>query len=112
MKVRLLLCAAALSLTACGSQVPKCSDEETIDLVKEIANEEMEEQVGAVMAKQFSYTLQSIRTTDENEKTGAYNCAAELLIEASNGAKETGHITYTVEKTDKGDEFYVTVQGL
>ncbi len=100
-------------LGGCSPSVPKCGDEETIDLVKQIANDEMKNQLGGEAAKIFSYTVKAIRTTDEHDKTGAYECAAQLEIHASTtGQSSEIPITYTVEATDKGDEFYVNVFGL
>jgi hypothetical protein len=107
------LAVSALVITGCAKSVPKCSDEETIVLVKQIVSREMEKQLGAEAAKLFSYTVSAIRTTNTNEKTGAHECAAQLGVAASNtGQTNEMPITYTVEKTDKGDEFYVNVYGL
>jgi hypothetical protein len=102
-----------LAITGCSQSVPKCSDKETIDLVTQIAGREMSNQLGAEAAKLFSYTVSAIRTTSTNEQTGAHECAAQLGISASNtGQTNEFPITYTFEKTDKGDEFYVNVFGL
>lgn len=102
-----------LLLGGCSPSVPKCGDAETIDLVKQIANDEMTNQLGAEAAKLFTYSVNAIRTTDEHEKTGAFECAAQLEVHASTtGQSNELPITYTVEATDKGDEFYVNVYGL
>jgi hypothetical protein len=93
--------------------VPQCGDQETTDLVKEIANREMGDQLGAEAAKMFSYTVGVIRTTSTNEQTGAHECAAQLGIIASNtGQTNEIPITYSIEMTDNGEEFYVNVFGL
>lgn len=97
-------------LAACGSGVPACSDTETTDLVVEIADREFTNQMGAELAKVLEWEVVAIRTTDENEKTGALECAANLQVTGPAGTKEAP-ITYTVEKTDDGD-FYVNVFGL
>ncbi|CAH8235478.1 hypothetical protein [Vibrio aestuarianus] len=102
----------ALSLFGCGNDVPTCSAKETQDLVKQIANEEMGNQIGVEAASNFTYSLKGIRTTDENDKTGAFKCAADLYIHAANGGENDIPITYTVEGTDDGKEFYVNVFGL
>ena len=100
-------------LGGCSPQVPKCSDSETTDLVKSIAEIEMEKQIGSERAKLFSYSVNGIRTTNENEKTGSFECAAQLGIHASNtGDTNEIPITYTVEMTDNGEEFFVNVFGL
>ncbi len=93
--------------------VPKCSDTETTNLIKQIADREMGNQLGAEATKMFSYTIGAIRTTNTNEQTGAYECAAELSIITSNtGQANEIPITYTVEMADNGKEFYVSVLGL
>lgn len=102
-----------VAITGCSDSVPKCSDKETTDLVAQIANREMVNQLGAEIAKFFSYTVVDIRTISENEKTGAYECAAKLGVTAKNtGQTNEVKITYIVERSDKGDEFYVNVFGL
>ncbi len=101
------------AIAGCSQSVPKCSDTEATDLVKQIANREMGNQLGAEAAKMFSYTVSAIRTTSTNEQTGAHECAAQLGITASNtGQTNEIPITYTVEMTDNGEEFYVNVYGL
>lgn len=96
-----------------GSNVPKCGDSETVDLVKKIADGEMENQLGRAAADIFSYHVGAIRTTSINEQTGSHECSAQLGITASNtGEINEIPITYTVEITDDGEEFYVNVFGL
>lgn len=105
-----VFCATALMLTGCGSSVPACSDRDTTDLVVEIADRELTKQIGEARAKTVTWQVTSIRTTDENEKTGALSCAADLQFSGPGGS-ETAPITYTVEATDDGN-FYVNVFGL
>jgi len=93
--------------------VPKCSDTDTTNAIKEIVGGEMGNQFGAEAAKMFSYKVGAIRTTYKNEQTGAYECAAQLSIVTSNtGQTNEIPITYTVGVADNGKEFYVTVFGL
>lgn len=100
-------------LAGCSNSVPECGDEETTDLVISIADEEMTRQVGEELAELFTYSVESIRTTDVNDKTGAYKCAADLEITNDNtGEANEIPIEYTVESTDDGEEFYVNVFGL
>ena len=112
LSMKLSAIAIVMVLAACYQSVPKCGDTETIVLVKQISDREMVTQLGAEAAKMFSYEVQAIRTTSTNEKTGEHECAAELKIKASNGASNSIPITYTVEKTDDGKQFYVNVFGL
>ena len=107
-----ILAASTLLLAGCGKSVPKCGDEETINLVKKISNDEMINQMGKDLAAQVSYSVEGIRTTDEHDKTGAFECAADLKLIAKNGKTNKLPITYTVEATDDGKEFYVEVFGL
>jgi hypothetical protein len=104
---------STIAISGCSQSVPKCGDTETTDLVKQIADREMGNQLGSEAAKMFSYTVGAIRTTSTNEQTGAHECAAQLGITASNtGQTNEIPITYTVEMTDNGEEFYVNVYGL
>ena len=114
MKSKILgaLVVSAVFLSAgCSNSAPKCSDKETLDLVKEIAMDTLVEQIGRDFASKVSFAVNAIRTTDVNEKTGAQECAAELEISGPAGVNSID-ITYTSEKTYKADEFYVTVYGL
>lgn len=99
---------AALGLmSACSNNVPSCSDSQATDLVIEITKDEIASQYGQTRANELTLTLDAIRTTDENEKTGAFDCAADL--HSNEGSQFP--ITYTVETTDDG-RVYVTVFGL
>lgn len=104
---------SAIAISGCSKSVPECGDPETIDVVKQISDREMSNQLGATTAKFFSYVVTAIRTKDTSEKTGAHECAAQLGITASStGQTREIPITYTVEMTDNGKEFYVNVFGL
>lgn len=105
---------ACLLITAgCSKAVPACGDESVTNLVKQIAGEEMAKSLGEETAKLFSYSVNAIRTTDTNGKTGARDCAADLEVKASNtGMSQEMPITYTVETTDDGESIYVNVLGL
>ena len=104
---------SVISISGCSKSTPACGDTETVDLVKQIADREMSNQLGATTAKLFSYVVTAIRTKDTNEKTGAHECAAQLGITASStGQTKEIPITYTVEMADNGKEFYVNVFGL
>lgn len=113
MNVRIIPVLLSAAFLGCTQSVPKCSDTETIDLVKQIADREMASQLGAQADKLFFYTVGAIRTTNTNEQTGANDCAAELGVTAKNtGVTNKLPIQYTVEMTDNGKEFYVSVFGL
>jgi hypothetical protein len=95
-----------------GSRVPGCSDEQTVDLVKKIMDREIGNELGRQTADLISYTVSAIRTTSTNEQTGAHQCAAQLGMSGAEGLASEIPITYGVEKTDSGDEIYVTVYDL
>ena len=104
-----VLLGAIATLSACSS-TPECGDSETTDLVKQIVLQELRSGLGDA-ADGISINVGAIRTTDHNEKVDSYSCAAQLELLGPRG-KNTHDITYTVEQTDKGDEYYVQVYGL
>lgn len=94
-------------LGACSNSVPACSDKQTTDLAIDITKGELTKQLGAAMVKLIEFSVLNIRTTDKNDKTGAFKCAAELQM-AGPAQKNVVPIWYTVEATDDGG-FYVNV---
>lgn len=104
-----VLLGSIAALSACSS-TPKCGDSETTDLVKQIIQQELRGVLGGAVDG-IAINVGAIRTTDHNEKVDSYSCAAQVEL-VGPGGKETHDITYTVEQTDKGDEFYVQVYGL
>ncbi|TCI04610.1 hypothetical protein EZV61_01120 [Corallincola luteus] len=101
----------ALMMVGCSQHAPDCDDSDAMDLVLEIVQEELVKEIGSEMAASVDLELDAIRTTDINEKTGARECASELLIEGPSGETSVD-ITYTSELTDESGEFYITVYGL
>lgn len=101
-----------LSLIAGCSRAPGCNDSETKDLVIDIANDTAIEKMGS-FSSNFSYEVRSVRTTHTNKQTGTHQCMADLAVTAkTKGRTNLLPIEYTVELTDDGSEFYVTVYGL
>ncbi|ABN60158.1 hypothetical protein [Shewanella baltica] len=98
-------------ITGCSDEAPSCSDDETQGLVIQISKDELKKQVGQGVVDLVTLELTGIRTTDFNEKTGAQECAAELVFSGKNG-KDSIDITYKSELVDNEDQFYVTVYGL
>ena len=113
MKLGLIFTAMVVSsaLTGCSQSVPACSDSEATELVIEISNGELAKTVSPEMISKIKLSVDAIRTTDTNDKTGAHSCAANLAFSGPNGTNSIP-ITYTVEMTDNGEEFYVNVFGL
>jgi len=98
-------------VSGCSNSAPKCSDEKTINLVKQIAKEKLVASFGEKSANMIELSIGAIRTTDSNEKTGTQQCAAQLTMKGEGGSK-SADFTYKVEKTDDGEEFFVTAYGL
>jgi Protein of unknown function (DUF2628) len=94
-----------------NSGVPECGSSEATGLVVEISKGEIAKQAGAKAANSFDLAVSAIRTTSINEQTGSYHCSAQLNMAGPNGNSSLP-ITYTVEITDNGEEFYVNVFGL
>jgi len=92
-------------LSACSNAAPLCSDEKTVNLVKEIALTKIPIEKDKVVL-----TLESIRTTDTNKQTGKQSCAGDLIVKTPDAGFKFP-LTYTSEVTDK-KEHYVTVWGL
>lgn len=101
----------AITLIGCSNTAPKCSDQETLDTIVQIARGEIEKQAGKETASKVKIELTAIRTTDTNEKIGSFACASEINV-IVDGISNKTPITYTVELIDDGEQFYVNVFGL
>ncbi len=117
MKKIILLLPLIFLLEACAPDVPKCSDVETVELVKEIAFDTLESNpllnlFGTVSKNNFSFDVRYIRTTNKDPNTGAFECAADMAVYSNSELLNEFPITYTVELTDDGESFYVSVYGL
>lgn len=113
---RLLLVTSILMVfSGCSSSVPSCSDSETTDLVLQIAKQQLEKYLSTVSITSHipEYTgINTIITTNTDEKTGFHECKAELEKSFNKSeVKQSIPITYKVEQTDAG-ELYITVRGL
>ncbi len=115
MKTRILklalLGALALPLVGCGGGTPTCDSSEAKGLVIDITKDELRDQKMAAVIDQIKIKVESVRTREHDEKRDTYSCAAELSFEGK-GGKNSIPITYTIESTDDGKEFYVNVFGL
>tara|TARA_B100000029_G_scaffold427107_2_gene436350 strand:+ start:26728 stop:27078 length:351 start_codon:yes stop_codon:yes gene_type:complete len=110
-----LTISASLLFVGCSSEVPDCNDSETKDLVLEITYDELIDRFGPELANITELSLEAVRTTDTNKRTGNHSCAADLRIKQDSHLRKqnsTAPITYTVELANDGDDFYVTVYGL
>lgn len=106
-----LLGALVLSLVGCGGGTPACDSTEAKGLVVDITKDELRDQKMAAVIDQIKIKVESVRTREHDEKRDTYSCAADLSFEGA-GGKNSIPITYTIESTDDGEQFYVNVFGL
>lgn len=97
-------------LAGCSPSVENCNAPDITNLVAQAASTEIANQMGEEVAKTLSYEVKAITITGTNEKTGAYDCAAELII-SGNDKNSARPITYSVNKKKDG-ELYVDVSGV
>jgi hypothetical protein len=93
----LAICLVALSLAACANKPPACSDEKTIELIKQIFYEslaETQKQPGLdaslldAMKRDLKLAVSSIRTAATDDKVGKITCDAVLEAEFPSTAKK------------------------
>jgi hypothetical protein len=108
-KLTIISTIALLSLTGCGKDAPKCSDERTTNLAIEIVKEQFlsmftgGKEIGGI-------TITTIRTIEHDKETGSYLCKGKITIAPKDETKPVIlPITYKSESTDDGKEFYVSV---
>lgn len=101
-------------LVGIGSGTPSCSNVDVKETVLEIVNRELKKQLFFNSDEILNISLDYIRTTDTNEKTGANTCAAEVTFEnkQNRALKNSSQITYTVQNIEGEAGFYVNVYGL
>lgn len=133
--------AIVLAACSTGSAAPKCSDQKVVDtlshivfddFVKKAAKQredlkilqatpeklaEYDAEVAKITAilKSAKRVYTNIVMKNTNEKTGAHTCAATEEVSITAEGQTTSDkkdFTYTVEKTDDGNNFIVTTQGL
>ncbi|WP_313642467.1 hypothetical protein [Stenotrophomonas sp.] len=105
---RLLLAAlgvagASAGCSMLGAQVPKCSDTETLDLVRQIIAED----VGAVGTNKLSnetlrlwLNIELPHATSLEENIKKYTCEATMVIKAGSGKGHRTQISYTSQLDD------------
>lgn len=81
-------CAAAVVLAGCGSKTPTCADAETVNLVKQIYQQQFDKQHKDMSeerqkrvqftVKDTAVTLENITTDASNPDTGKAMCSAQL----------------------------------
>ncbi|HCH49353.1 MAG TPA: hypothetical protein DEV59_01395 [Proteus sp.] len=106
-----LLGALVLPLVGCDNGTPNCDSSEAKDLVVDITKDELRDQKMGSLIDQIKIKVESVRTREHDAKRDTYSCAADLSFEGQ-GGKNSIPITYTIESTDDGKQFYVNVFGL
>lgn len=92
------------------NKTPDCSSLETKNLVIDIAKEELTKNGLSEMIDSTTFKVENIRTINYNKNVDSYECAASFKI--INEKSEDYPITYTVQKIDDKQAFYVEVEGL
>ena len=109
-KLTIISVLSASILTGCGKEAPKCSDKEVTNLVIKIVKESIMG-LNPLIKGAEEITVVSIRTVEHNKETGAYTCKGKLNFIGKDKTQPpfTIPVTYTLENTDDGKEFYVSV---
>lgn len=121
----ILVSLVSMAVSACSVSTPACGDDRTKKLVLEITNTALKDKfknfAGLIQAmaaargmkfydnyESIKLTLDDVRTSDKNEKTGKLSCTAKLI--ASAGSKQVAvDIAYSSELANNGDKHYVQV---
>ncbi|WP_025154377.1 hypothetical protein [Morganella morganii] len=101
-------------LVGCDSKTPNCSSEETQALVQQIVQRELVKAYPKVPKDRLNslkVSLNAIRTQAYDTERDSYSCVADLMFSRL-GQSNTTPITYTVQKVDNEQQFYVQVYGL
>ena len=103
-------------LVGCDAKTPNCSSDETQKLVQEITLRELFKAYPKIPQAQrdsIQVSLAAIRTQSHDTERDSYSCAADLTVLRQDLGKNSSFpITYTVQKVDNEQQFYVQVYGL
>ncbi|MCT6519176.1 hypothetical protein GY03_18015 [Proteus vulgaris] len=103
-----------LLLVGCDAKTPNCSSNETQALVQQIVQRELVKaypKVSQDKLDSLKIELNAIRTQSHDAERDSYSCAADLTFSRL-GQSNSTPITYTVQKIDNQQQFYVQVYGL
>lgn len=103
--------------SGCTKSVPKCGDANVLSLALDIVREKAKLNIELLAAAssiptsdEYNLGIYGIRTTSVDSQTGANTCAADLTIKDDNNqVAGKAPMIYKVEKTDDGENFYVTI---
>jgi len=109
-------------LSGCNSGTPKCNSDDARNLVISIAREQVAKEFTAIKNSQLSemypknidgakFSVKNVRTTKHQSSPDIYECAADLEMSGI-GNPSSLPITYNIQKTDDGSQFYINVLGL
>lgn len=101
-------------LCACSGQAPKCSDDASLGLVRDIIIEQLGADFGKLTAAQRKAAMQltNPRAASYDEKVKLYQCEASLAIDfKSQGLVYQSNIAFQSQLDDNGKHI-VVVQGL
>lgn len=73
-----ILLSAAVLVAGCTPDVPKCSDESTLDLVRGILNDHLKLQADAAELRML-FTFEYPRAVAFDDKIGKYSCTAKVI---------------------------------
>ena len=98
----------SLTLGLMPATTPQCYSKDVTDVVLELSKEEILKRLTASNPSAFDWTLTAINTTDINEQTSAYQCAAQLHV-AGPDISNSIPVNYSVELLNDGKAFNVSV---
>ncbi len=114
LNIIILVLAVTTLMSGCSPSVPKCNDDLVVTTVEGISKKRMGALVSALDVS-MTFKIDTIRTLNTNDTTGAHECAANLNFTipnapaASQSIPLTIPLKYKVETLDDTGEVYVSV---
>lgn len=103
-----LIALFAILLSACSKEPPKCSDKETLDIIKRIFSDQIGEVEGVTKKDiENKLTIKNGRADAYDEKVKKYTCSAKLGI-----AEQWELPIHYVSQLDDKNEHIVSINGL
>lgn len=100
-------------VSGCGKKPARCNDQQSKNLVKDVAHQELSKMIGDSKAKSITYKIFYVRTQEYNENTTLSECRAYLYIYKNSKHIDTiNNLQYTVQTTDDEQDIMVSVSGL
>ncbi|WDE00779.1 DUF2628 domain-containing protein [Thalassomonas actiniarum] len=90
------------------AQTPQCYSSEVTELVIELSEKEILKHLTSSEASDLNLTLKAINTTDMDQHTLAYQCAAQLHVDGPDISNSIP-VNYSVALIDNGKAFNVSV---